>query len=48
MMQFPIAPEVDERTTEATDHIEGHVTESLGTDAAGGRVFRVRIIREGT
>jgi hypothetical protein len=39
---------VDERTTEATDHIEGHVTESLGTDAAGGRVFRVRIIREGT
>lgn len=38
----------DVRTTEATDHIEGHVTESLGTDAAGGRVFRVRIIREGT
>lgn len=42
------ATDVDERTTEATDHIEGHVTESLGTDAAGGRVFRVRIIREGT
>jgi hypothetical protein len=37
----------DERTTEATDHIEGHATESLGVDAAGGRVFRVRIIREG-
>lgn len=40
--------DVDEATTEDTDHIEGHVTESLGTDAAGGRVFRVRIIREGT
>jgi hypothetical protein len=42
------AADVDERTTEATDHIEGHVTEALGTDAVGGRVFRVRIIREGT
>lgn len=40
--------DAEERTTEATDHIEGHVTESLGTDASGGRVFRVRIIREGT
>lgn len=43
-----VEPEVEEHTTEATDHIEGHVTEALGTDAAGGRVFRVRIIREGT
>lgn len=30
------------------DRIEGRVLEEVGTDAAGGRVFRVRIIREGT
>lgn len=29
------------------DRIEGRVLEAVGTDSAGGRVFRVRIIREG-
>lgn len=37
-----------EGAVEDTDRVEGRVTEALGTDAAGGRVFRVRIIREGT
>lgn len=38
-----------ERVTEAVDHIDsGRVLEARGTDEAGGRVFRVRIIEAGT
>jgi hypothetical protein len=33
---------------EAEDRLEGRVMEALGTDTAGGRIFRVRIIKEGT
>jgi len=38
----PAAP-----ATEARDRIEGHLIEARGTDAAGGRVFRVRVIAYG-
>lgn len=36
-----------EDATEAVDRIEGRVLEAGGTDAAGGRMFRVRIISAG-
>jgi hypothetical protein len=34
-------------TTETVERIAGHVLEGKGTDSAGGRIFRVRIIEAG-
>jgi hypothetical protein len=42
------ARESEHVEVQRADRIEGRVLEAVGTDAAGGRVFRVRIIREGT
>ncbi|BCJ45322.1 hypothetical protein GCM10010168_85910 [Actinoplanes ianthinogenes] len=42
-----VAESVDEPETEELDRIDGRVIEAAGTDAAGGRIFRVRIISAG-